>query len=550
MSIELTRVTTSTEAEDAFITSRNSDAEIIENGVNADAQAISNEVTRATTAEEANAQAIATEITRAEAEEALKVNTDDIVDSLEDTSTNKPLSANQGYELNIKINSLMANIYGFQINHITGDYTRTDSAVGMSFGTKDGVGAISSDFDTVFPWKGMRHVKISVDGEQVEESNSNYDSFDGNIFTIIPAHYEYDETVASVRTIKVSSSYFQGSTFVPEQTIGSMQASLVGNEVRSRVGETPKTNKSYTSFLTDMYAQGDGLHSMYNAQNLHTLFLLMTIEAGTPDCQSAYGTGISSSMPYSSSDAYKITVASANANTVTLASAGQPFYVGMDVQIGTSYTNNYIASNRKITDISDNGTTMVITVDGDSFSTSVGNAIATWGQSVSQDTFDAMGNGSGYILENESEVRSHVCYRGIWDLWGNCWQFSAGDMRVDGVHYVCEDKTKYNTSNPTAADGWTNTGFGEYAENGWQQERKAIKSNDSFFDVPVLWGNAANSGSYYSAYLYSFSSTYSGVRVLRVGGSWSYGSFCSLVASSGYDSPSSTDVNISSRLIR
>ncbi len=151
-----------------------------------------------------------------------------------------------------KIDALLSKVYGFQINHITGDYTRTDSAVGMSFGDKDGISPISSDFDYVEPWRSMRHVKIGVDGTKVEESNSNYDSFDGNIYTIIPAHYEYDSEVAGVRTIKVSGSYFQGSTFVPEQTIGSMQASLIGSEVRSRVGETPKTSKSYTSFLTDM----------------------------------------------------------------------------------------------------------------------------------------------------------------------------------------------------------------------------------------------------------------------------------------------------------
>lgn len=511
---------------------------------------IADEQNRAELAEQTNADAIQAETIRAEAEEALKVNTADIYDGLDSTDTNKPLSAKQGNELNIKITSLMSDVYGFQINEITGDYTRTDSAVGMSFGDKDGVGAISSDFDNVYVFGGMRHVKISADGEQVEESNSNYDSFDGNIFTIIPAHYEYDETVASVRTIKVSGSYFQGSTFVPEQTIGSMQASLTGSEVRSRVGEIPKTNKSYTSFLTDIYAQGDGLHSMYNAQSLHTLFLLTTIEAGTPDCQSAYGVGISSSMPYSSSSDYEVVVASTNANTVTLSSVSQNFYVGMDVQIGTAYTNNSIASDRKITDITDYGTYLTITVDGDSFSTSVGNAITTWGQSVSQDIFDAMGNGSGYILENESESRSHVCYRGIWDLWGNCWQFNAGDMRYDGVHYVCEDKTKYNVSSPVGADGWTNTEFGEYAENGWQQSRKAIKLNDSFFDVPVLWGNVANSSTYYSACLYNFNSAYSGARVLRVGGFWASGSYCSLVCSFGRYAPSDSSFSISSRLIR
>ncbi len=223
----------------------------------------------------------------------------------------------------------------------------------------------------------------------------------------------------------------------------------------------------------------------------------------------------------------------------------------MLVQIGTTYTNNSVASDRYITDISDDGTYLTITVDGDSFSTSVGNSCVTWAQPVPQSQYETMGDGSGYILQFDSENRSHVCYRGIWDLWGNVWQFNAGFMRKDGEYYGSCDKTSYAITDPDGAEGWSDLGVGGYADNGYQQIREAIKIDGGSIDVPIEWGSVASSETFYSAYLYNFSSSYTDTRVLRVGGNWYSGSVVSLVCFLWLSAPpSNSGVSVGARFIR
>ena len=500
-----------------------------------------------------NAQNIATNATNINK----KVDTTDIVDNLESTETNKPLSANQGNIISQKLteleNSIQTRIYGIDFDESTGDVTRLEDAVGLTIGTPDGTGAIDSDFDNIYPWSDIRHVKVEDDGTIIEQSDDDYATSDGEIMTYIPQFYYKDYRDNGHRYCYIANKQLTGYSKAWQDKeyglIGSFPASY-DTDYHSKYGEPLKVNTSYTDFLTGFYAKGDGKWSMYDANMMHNLFLLSCIEGGSLNHKAMYGRGINSGMPYSSSDDYKVVVASTNANTVTLDSLGQPFYVGMLVQIGTSYTNNSIASNRYITDISDDGTYLTITVDGDSFSTSVGDFIATWGQPVPQSQYETMGDGSGYILQYESENRSHVCYRGIWDLWGNIWQFNAGFMRYDGQYYGCTDKTKYKVTDPRSADGWVDLGIGGYADNGYQQIRESVDIDGGSIDVPIEWGNVASSETFYSAYLYSFSSNYAGARVLRLGGYWVDGSFVSLVCSIGSLSPSISVVSAGSRLIR
>lgn len=450
-------------------------------------------------------------------------------------------------------NSIPIRIYGIDFDESTGDVTRLEDAAGLTIGTPDGTGAISSDFDSIYPWSNIRHVKVSSDGAMVEQSDYDYDTLDYEIMTYIPQFYYKDYRKNGHRYCYIANKQLTGYSKAWQDKeyglIGSFGASY-DTDYHSKYGEPLKISTSYTSFLTGFYAKGDGKWSMYDANMLHNLFLLTCIEGGSTNHKGMYGRGINSGMPYSSSDNYKVVVASTNANTVTLDSLGQSFYVGMLVQIGTSYTNNSIASDRYITDISDDGTYLTITVDGDSFSTAVGDSIAAWTQPVPQSQYETMGDGSGYILQFESENRSHVCYRGIWDLWGNMWQFNAGFMRYDGQYYGCTDKTKYKITDPRGADGWVDLGIGEYADNGYQQIRESIKIDGGSIDVPITWGSVASSETFYSAYLYDFSSRYTGTRVLRLGGHWNYGGYVSLVCSFGGNSPSLTIFGIGSRLIR
>jgi hypothetical protein len=486
-----------------------------------------------------------------------KVAIADIYDGLDSTSTDVPLSANQGNVISKKLteleNSIQTRIYGIDFDESTGDVTRLEDAVGLTIGTPDGIEPISSDFDDIYPWSDIRHIKVSSDGVMIEQTDDDYDTLDYEIMTYIPQFYYKDYREDGHRYCYIANKQLTGYSKAWQDKeyglIGSFDASY-DTDYHSKYDKALKVNTSYTNFLTGFYAKGDGAWSMYDANMMHNLFLLTCIEGGSTNHKGMYGRGINTGMPYSSSDDYKVVVASTDANTVTLDSLGQPFYVGMLVQIGTSYTSNSIAGDRYITDISDDGTYLTITVDGDSFSTDVGNAIATWGQPVPEEQYNTIGDGSGYILQFDDINRSHVCYRGIWDLWGNIWQLNAGFMRYDGQYYGCCDKTKYNITDPRSADGWSDLGIGGYADNGYQQIRESVDIDGGSIDVPIEWGSVASSETLYSAYLYNFSSSYTGARVLLLGGYWVIGGDVSLVCSAGSLSPSYAYFYVGSRLIR
>jgi len=387
-----------------------------------------------------------------------------------------------------------------------------------------------------------------MDGVRKEQMEDGYDIFDGEIMTVLPRFYYKDYRYDNHRYMYISDKKKAGFNLREESLIASFPASKVGTEYRSRVGEAPKTSESYSSFIQGFYAQGDGKWSMYDC--LHALVLLTCIEAGTMNHKGAYGRGINSGMPNSSSSSYNLTSPTVDGNELVLADAGQPFYAGMTIQVGTTYTNNSIAQDRIITDVTRLAGVLTLTIDGAPFSAPIGSGVVSWGQSVPQGQFDTMGDGSGYILQHGSVNRSHVCYRGIWDLWGNVWQFYAGFMRYDGRYYGCTDPTKYNISDPRGADGWVDLGIGEYADNGYQQVRGAIEIEGGMIDVPITWGSTAGSETFYSAYLYNFSSAYSGARVLLLGGGWDDESIVSLVYSYGNYSPFSSYFHFGSRLIR
>ena len=450
--------------------------------------------------------------------------------------------------LDARIVDMEAHVYGLDFNETTGASTRLLDAVGKTTGSPDGVNPIASDFDSIYPWSEMRHVKVAMNGQRMEQTQYGYATFDAEVMTLIPEYWYKDSRSAGHRYMYVSDKKKAGFLYRPEKLIASFPASKVGTEYRSRIGEAPKTVDSYTTFITGMYAQGDGKWSMYDC--LHSLVFLSCIEAGTMNHKGAYGRGINSGMPYSSASMYLLTANTVDGNNVVLSDSAQLFYVGMTVQIGTSYTDNSVLQNRLITNVDRTGGVLTLTLDGAPFSASTGNAVASWGQSVPQAQFDAIGDGSGYILQHESINRSHVCYRGIWDLWGNVWQFYGGFMRYDGRYYGCTDPTKYNITDPRGADGWVDLGVGVYANNGYQQIREGVAIDGGTIDVPITWGATAGSETYYSAYLHNFDSVYSGARVLRRGGGWGGGSSVSLVFSGGYDSPSYSGVDVVSRLIR
>jgi hypothetical protein len=455
------------------------------------------------------------------------------------------------------INERTAQIFGLDWDKATDSYLRTDMAAGLTIGSPDGANKIVSDFDNYYPWKGIKQVKVDSNKKILAYlGDALYSSIDGEYMTLIPQFWFQDYIEGTVRKVRISHSPLAG--FKPaflDSNGNPVEYRLVGRvpagydtELRSKPDMAVEVNRSYTSFITTAYAKGSWW--LDDAMTRHKIGLLAAVEAGDWDVKAAYGQGINSGMPYGSGTEYECVSAQTGANSIIIASTTSGFYVGMVVQIGTSCTNNSIAADRKITSVVDNGNgTQTITVDGAAFDTALGNTIVSWGQPVPASQIDALDGGSGYILQWESTTRSHVSYRGMWDLWGNVWSFTYGFARYDGRYYVCYDQSKYDVSDPRSDAGWIDTGEGVYIDNGYQNERAPFVTDQGSVDFPISTGGGAGSGTFYAAYLYNFSSTYDGVRILLSGGGWYYGGGVSLFYVHGNNTPSASNLNVGSRLI-
>jgi hypothetical protein len=454
-------------------------------------------------------------------------------------------------------------IFGLEWDNDTDTYTRTDMAVGLNFGTPDGVNAIASDFDNYYPWKGIRQVKVDSNKNILAElGDSNYSSVDGEYMTLIPQFWFQDYIdVDNVRHIRIATQPVVG--FYPawlDKDGNTVEYRLVGRvpagydtELRSKPDMGVEVNRTYTSFITAAYAKGDGGWWLDDSATRHKLGLLMAVEAGDWDQKAKFGQGINSGMPYGSGSEFVCSVSQTGATSIIIPNAGATnMYVGMVMQIGTAYSNNSVAANRKITAIADyDASNKRITVDGVAFNSTAGTtSIVSWGQPVPSSQIDALGGGSGYILQFGSEARSHVSYRGIWDLWGNVWSFTYGFARYNGAYYVCFDQSKYNVTDPRSDAGWSYTGDGEYFDgNGYQLTRKPFVTDQGSVDYVIVIGGGAGSGTFYAAYVYNFTATYDGVRILRSGGVWDYGGSVSLFCCGGLSAPGSSLRNFGSRLI-
>ncbi len=455
-----------------------------------------------------------------------------------------------------------AQIFGLDWDNATDSYLRTDMAVGLNFGTPDGVNAIASDFDNYYPWKGIKQVKVDSNKNILAYlGDSHYSSASGEYMTLVPQFWFKDWIDGTVRKLRIANSPVAG--FKPaflDKDGKPVEYRLVGRvpagydtELRSKPDMGIEVNRTYTSFITAAYAKGDGGWWLDDSATRHKLGLLMAVEAGDWDQKAKFGQGINSGMPYGSGSEFVCSVSQTGATSIIIPNAGATnMYVGMVMQIGTAYTNNSVASNRKITAIADyDASNKRITVDGAAFDSVLGTtSIVSWGQPVPSSQIDALGGGSGYILQFGSEARSHVSYRGIWDLWGNVWSFTYGFARYNGAYYVCFDQSKYNVADPRSDAGWIYTGDGEYFDsNGYQLTRKPFVTDQGSVDYVVVIGGGAGSGTFYAAYVYNFTATYDGVRILLSGGIWYHGGLVSLFFCGGYYTPGYSGRYIGSRLI-
>jgi hypothetical protein len=472
------------------------------------------------------------------------------------------------------LESVRSHLYGVRMQKSSGICIPTYDAIGMTFRPQvDAIGT-PSDFSSVYPWRDIKTVKVDADKNILcTIDDASFESTVGDIMVKIPVFWHRYWTDANYEYYEISDTprdgFFAGGFYNPDMTIkpyalvGAVKTSNDGRVPHSWV-DTPFTH-SLPLYSTTAGFQLDALNkstvskwSNIDHQAYEMVWHLIFVEIGgykiSPntnvlgfDVKGAIGQGING-MTNSYSASNVCTVATVGANTFIMAKTrSQYFKVGMLVQIGTAYTSQNIAANRYITDISEyDSTNNIITVDGASFTTTLTSTIATWAQPLPLAQLMALKNESGYVLQFGANNLSHVCYRGIWDLWGNMYEWMSGLYRYDLQFYACFDWTKMNVNDPRGVAGWVATGIAPNVANGYLKTRQVYKGALGEIGLPAAIG--AGSSTWYAAYAYYFNSEYMGLRAVRCGGYWDIGAYVGFFWN-GYYTPSGLNINIGGRLI-
>jgi hypothetical protein len=440
----------------------------------------------------------------------------------------------------------------------------------------DAVGALS-DFSLVYPWSEIKTVKVNADGAILATIDEpNFQSVVGDIMVKIPVFYSrafvdgdyecYQISDVPRTGFRATGFYEPDGSIVPYRLVAATPTSNDGSTPHSWAGAPPTVNKALyhatAGFQTQALAKSANVvWSNITVDVYEMVWRLIFVEIGGHvlsgnvnslgfNVKGAIGKGISgfSGTAYNTSNLNVCTEATSDANTFIIAKTrSQYFHEGMMVQVGSGYSNQGIARDRYIVSIEEHDQDNdVITLDGAAFTTTLSSQITAWGQPVPIEQIMALGNESGYVEQFGEEDRSHVCYRGIWDLWGNVWQWMTGLYRNDLQFYICHDPVLANVSTPIGQTGWEATGIAPNLGNDYLKERDFFDDGFGSFGLPRAVG--AGSTTWYAARAYYFNDSYMGVRAVNCGGDWAYGDDVGFYWT-GYFSPTHTLIRIGGRLI-
>lgn len=481
-----------------------------------------------------------------------------------------------GTRLDLMEDKYKGHIYGCKMNQTTGIVVPTHEAVGLTYRQQIGTVGERSDFSSVYPWSEIITVKVDKDGKILTTiDHPNFASIVGDIMVKIPVFwsrafvqdgYEHYQISDIARVGWKATGFIEpDGTIVPYRLVAATKTSNDGADPHSWADAPPTVNKALYHATTGFQTQALNKSTEVTWSNItfdvyEMVWRLIFIEisghvlSGNSEVlgfnvKGAIGQGINNvGGAYSSSNLNVCTVATTDANTFIIAKTmSANFFEGMMVQVGTSYTSQSIAKDRYILSIEeydqDNDT---ITLDGAPFTTTTSSQISAWGQPLPIYQMLALGNESGYVLQFGSTVKSHVCYRGIWDLWGNVYEWMTGLLRHDLQFYVCHDPVLANVNTPIGKNGWTATAIAPNIPNGYLKNRQFFDDGFGSFGLPAEGG--AGSVTWYAAYLYHFNDGYMGVRAVRCGGDFRRGDSVGFFWG-GYDGPAVTYFSIGGRLI-
>ena len=456
--------------------------------------------------------------------------------------------ASQEQDLGIEFSAMPAIVTG----------TRKLSNVGKTF--RVNAGSINTDpypltdIRFQFPYKEIRTAKINAAFEvQKWIDEPGFDEAEGEVMVWLPKTYYRQTDVYEFEFSKyqrpgyaVDPLFFDYATSEEREGVwvSAFKASLAsgGTKLQSQSDAAPLHSTRLDTALgfralSNAIGTGWGLADFALRDYLRKIYLMA---AASWDSQSVVGKGCEA-MRYSADD--KVTAVTEGTNTIVVSNATAALYnVGEYVSLGTSLGASTRFHSRKITEKSEAGVpsegNTTITVDGGVFTTALNDVLWHCAQVVSEANLIAMGNESGYIGTNG---RTPVSFFGMWDLWGNMWEWVDGAFKNDADFYYTFDPTKYSAIINTIP-----ANLGNYIKhptplpnsNGYLGEMEGDPA------VPkTLTGGSNATGT--CDYFYQNT----GYRGLLVGGAWAHGA--SVPGLFGWDvgsTPGATGVSVGARL--
>lgn len=358
--------------------------------------------------------------------------------------------------------STKSKIYGVRFNNSkpisTGERIESASRLNTNFeinGTFYNEGG--NDFDSVFPWCGIRRCNLSVDENGIKtivyegEDGFSLDGASGNVMIEIPKFYSYREVISGIETWAVTGEPKSGFNVEPAFIDSN------GNEIdyiyiapyqfngtssttiHSKSGELVQTGLTLSTYRN--IANQINMTCMDYA-TLHAIQQLFVVEFADRNTD-PYMQGFSF-VPYFSSSNSPITGMNSARNKVSVGvgeetSRTSNFRVGQIVLICKGTTT--LQENIAITEVSRVGDSINLTFDvplNDSIDIN-SDSVYVAGQAQKTGTCDVLVYHTGRISDENN--LSTFRYRWIENIWGNAWEILEG-IRVKDLKY-------YYTFNPS-----------------------------------------------------------------------------------------------------
>lgn len=462
--------------------------------------------------------------------------------------------------------------YGLRMYADNGDFERTGLAVGKTFRRQNGaVDPLEiSDFDFEAPWGDIKTIIVSEDGEILSKyGDVDFGEQDGEWMVYVPRVYtgiisemhngrpsvHHIVSAAPLPQLRATGFYGTEGQLLKGVMVGSTSLGTIdGVGYHSGPDLPPRVGMSITNFTNNISNKSQILNWYIMDHAIHAaLTILMFVEIGHTNVKAYIGNGIQSGMPYSgTNESWALQEDLVDGNEVIVPEQSS-YKIGMLVQVGSAYSNQSRAANRYIEDIVDNEDgTLTLTLSGESFSAAAGSTVVTWGQPVPKQQMLDMGNRSGFITQFDSSTRSHACYRGIWDLWGNVYNWLGGILRNDMAIWLSYNRAKNNIFTKVGIEGdsdWFYSGSTPNVANGYQKFRTPRQWDKGFSYLPEETGGGASATSWLSAYLYYFNDGYMGMRAVISGGAWNTGAGVSPLYWYGNISPTDTHISFGARAV-